>query len=91
MYLNYSAMKKIFSTSESSRKLHSQTKSIFFFSFLPCLLSLTMFFIAVNFSYQILHTNDEEWEDSQVSQKFWLRLWFQWKLGQKEPKGKYKN
>lgn len=91
MYLNYSAMKKIFSTSESSRKLHSQTKSIFFFSFLPCLLSLTMFFIAVNFSYQILHTNNEEWEDSQVSQKFWLRLWFQWKLGQKEPKGKYKN
>ena len=50
-----------------------------------------MFFIAVNFSYQILHTNDEEWEDSQVSQKFWLRLWFQWKLGQKQPKGKYKN
>ena len=28
-----------------------------------------MFFIAVNFSYQILHTNNEEWEDSQVSQK----------------------
>ena len=90
MYLNYSAMKKIFSTSESSRNLHSQTKSSFF-SFLPYLLSLTMFFIAVNFSYQILHTNDEEWEDSQVSQKFWLRMWFQWKLGQKEPKGKYKN
>lgn len=35
MYLNYSAMKKIFSTSESSRKLHSQTKSIFFFRFCP--------------------------------------------------------
>ena len=35
MYLNYSAMKKIFSTSESSRNLHSQTKSSFFFPFCP--------------------------------------------------------
>ena len=73
MQLNYSAMKNIFSTSESSRNLQSQTKSSFFFLFARPL-SLTMFFIAVNFSYQILHTNNEEWEDSQVSQQFWLRL-----------------
>ena len=74
MYLNIiTVLWKKFSAHQNAPETYTlKPKAVF--SFLPCLLSLTMFFIAVNFSYQILHTNDEEWEDSQVSQQFWLRL-----------------